>query len=687
MSRYSRADLSASELAACLDTVARIASPAGAGAAELAELAVAQARLERPHAALRSLVQAIDREPQRAASYALLAELLEAEGEAERAETWYHLACGLAPHDAGLRRRLAAYYVDHGLPYSAQRVLQPLPRDAAANAVLEELQALWGDRPVAVVVLTHNHAATIEAVLGAVFAQSYPVRQVYVLDNASVDDTLARLGSFPVSVRSTPDRVAPPAHRNQGVALAETELVALLEGDLVPEPHWLERLMVDFARRDLLVHQTTDAGAPIAAAMGTADDLHSVRVADAWRARHLPAYYVGRQSAQGVPWVFGGNAIYRRAAVVAAGGWDEQHDRAWDTLLSERWRAGGLRLTYSAEARCRRHRREDVPAVLAAAVGYQSAYAANHRFGVFLNGDLADLLAALPDLVQRWRFERLIDERLKLPELAYPTFLLLPWLVLSDLAVSARTAPPAARDAIEQTQAAVWLACFALVSECCAEVDLLAIMASDLGAVAPLTPGYRLLCDWRSVQALVGMSTGGNPLDRLLGRAPSAFTALLEALGGEWMQFDQSDWQHVVASARLAAAERGSLPATRLAVLRPGAKDEVGEADQRHYAALVDGLRARAGTWLLAIDPATTGVHVTEALLRVEGFAPQSVGVVVTPDTVDAAVDLALRLKERLPDETLVVASGPYRAEDGAALLQELPVFDGFAAGVLDWPS
>ena len=106
-------------------------------------------------------------------------------------------------------------------------------------------------RRAALHVLTHNSAAQLDACLACLLAQDYPQIVVTVIDNASTDDTLARL--TPWQTRGV--RVVAFA-RNHFYARAHNELIAETDADVIftvnPDvllaPDFVSVIMAVFAR-------------------------------------------------------------------------------------------------------------------------------------------------------------------------------------------------------------------------------------------------------------------------------------------------------------------------------------------------------------------------------------------------------------------------------------------------------
>lgn len=187
---------------------------------------------------------------------------------------------------------------------------------------------------VTVVIVNFNGGAHVVRCLESLAAQTVLPERIVLVDNASGDGSLAacrevvaaRAG---LAERTTIDAVGAnlgfAAGTNRGLAAATTEFVALLNPDAFPEPRWLEALVAAaaahpecaaFGSRQML------AGQP-GVLDGIGDRWHVSGLA--WREGHGrrvgPADLVARE-------IFSpcaAAALYRRAAVLAAGGFDEDY--------------------------------------------------------------------------------------------------------------------------------------------------------------------------------------------------------------------------------------------------------------------------------------------------------------------------------------------------------------------------
>lgn len=95
---------------------------------------------------------------------------------------------------------------------------------------------------VSVVITTFNQASYIGEALGSVLVQTYPLHQIILVDDGSRDDTRAVVAPYRDRIRYVRQANHGVAGaRNAGVAAADGDLIAFLDGDDVWAPDKVER--------------------------------------------------------------------------------------------------------------------------------------------------------------------------------------------------------------------------------------------------------------------------------------------------------------------------------------------------------------------------------------------------------------------------------------------------------------
>ncbi|MEJ3746346.1 glycosyltransferase [Actinomycetes bacterium KLBMP 9797] len=89
---------------------------------------------------------------------------------------------------------------------------------------------------VSVVIPNYNKDRTLRACLEAVYAQTYPLAEVVVVDDASTDGSRDIIRDFPCRLVELPGNQGPSAARNAGAAAATSPLLFFVDSDTAPLP-------------------------------------------------------------------------------------------------------------------------------------------------------------------------------------------------------------------------------------------------------------------------------------------------------------------------------------------------------------------------------------------------------------------------------------------------------------------
>jgi O-antigen biosynthesis protein len=245
-------------------------------------------------------------------------------------------------------------------------------RDRSPKPALAVVRAAFADVPfphdlrwprISVVVCTYNGARTIRDCLEGLRKLEYPDFEVIVVDDGSTDDTAVIARTYGVCLISTPQRGLSNA-RNTAMEAATGEIVAYLDDDAYPDPHWLTYLAATF-----LSTTHVGVGGPNIAVSG--DGLIADCVANApGNPVHI---LLSDLQAEHIP---GCNMAFRKTCLEAIGGFDPVYRVAGDDVdVCWRLQQRGWTLGFSPAAMVWHHRRKSIRAYWKQQYGYGKAEA------------------------------------------------------------------------------------------------------------------------------------------------------------------------------------------------------------------------------------------------------------------------------------------------------------------------
>jgi GT2 family glycosyltransferase len=238
---------------------------------------------------------------------------------------------------------------DFGL---TDRTRRPKPALGAVRAAFADVPLPPGLPwpSVSVVVCTHNGAATLSDTLSGLRELDYPRFEVIVVDDGSTDSTAAVAAAHGVRLVQTQNQGLAAA-RNEGTGLASGEIVAFVDDDAWPDPHWLRYLAATFIRRGHAavggpnIPPPDDGLVAACVALAPGGPIH-VLLSDE-EAEHIP----------------GCNMAVRKSCLEAIGGFDPQFRAAGDDVdVCWRLQEHGWTLGFSPAAVVWHRRRRSVRA-------------------------------------------------------------------------------------------------------------------------------------------------------------------------------------------------------------------------------------------------------------------------------------------------------------------------------------
>jgi GT2 family glycosyltransferase len=274
------------------------------------------------------------------------------------------------------------------------RQRRPKAALATVSAAFDEVPFPAGMRwpKVSVIVCTHNGSRTIGDACQALRELDYPSYEVIFVDDGSIDNTAVIARELGFRVISTSHRglssalpgkenghdwvITKPNRglsnaRNLGLAAARGEIVAYLDDDAYPDPHWLHYLVASLLNPR--AERYAGVGGPNIAPPG--DGLIANCVA------HAPGgpihVLLTHQKAEHIP---GCNMAFRKVALQSIGGFDPQFHVAGDDVdVCWRLQKEGWTLGFSPAAVVWHHRRNSVLTYWRQQKGYGKAEAMLER--------------------------------------------------------------------------------------------------------------------------------------------------------------------------------------------------------------------------------------------------------------------------------------------------------------------
>ena len=201
-------------------------------------------------------------------------------------------------------------------------------RDRSPKLALAAVRVAFAETPfscqrrwprISVVVCSCNGSRTIRETLAELEHLEYPDVEVVVIDDGSVDATPAIASAFNFRLIRTPNQGLGAA-RNLGAKAATGEIVAYIDDDAYPDPHWLHYLAAQFESGDW-----AGVGGPNLAPPGDGAIAACVANSPGGPIQVL----ISDREAEHIP---GCNMAFRKSALEAVGGFDPQFRVAGDDV-------------------------------------------------------------------------------------------------------------------------------------------------------------------------------------------------------------------------------------------------------------------------------------------------------------------------------------------------------------------
>ena len=220
---------------------------------------------------------------------------------------------------------------------------------------------------MSVIVCSHNGGCTLRDCFEGLSRLDYPDYEVIVVDDGSTDGAIAIAGDYGFRLIRTPNRGLGSA-RNTGLEAATGEIVAYIDDDAYPDPHWLRYLAAGFAGSS-----HAGIGGPNIPPPGDGTIADCV-AASPGRPIHV---LLSDEEAEHIP---GCNMAFRKHALAAIGGFDTRFRAAGDDVdVCWRLQQRGWTLGFSSAAVVWHHARNSIRAYWRQQRGYGRAEAVLER--------------------------------------------------------------------------------------------------------------------------------------------------------------------------------------------------------------------------------------------------------------------------------------------------------------------
>ncbi|AFZ29511.1 glycosyl transferase family 2 [Gloeocapsa sp. PCC 7428] len=216
---------------------------------------------------------------------------------------------------------------------------------------------------ISVVVCTYNGARTIRDTLEGLAKLEYPHFEAIVVNDGSTDSTPEIASEYNVRLINIPQGGLSNA-RNVGMRAAQGEIIAYIDDDAYPDPHWLMYLAYTFVHTSYV-----GVGGPNIAPPGDGAIAECVANAPGGPLHVL----LSDQEAEHIP---GCNMAFRKTCLQAIDGFDPQFRTAGDDVdICWRLQQQGWSLGFNPAAVVWHHRRNSVRAYWKQQQGYGKAEA------------------------------------------------------------------------------------------------------------------------------------------------------------------------------------------------------------------------------------------------------------------------------------------------------------------------
>ena len=276
----------------------------------------------------------------------------------EESIRWFEKVLILETNNIEAINGLAHAYLKCGLWHSAKKYFEKSLRLCSHNPntrrILSNLRKhpVCHEEKVTFYVPCYNAGRFIAKCIEGILSQSYPVKEILIIDDCSEDSTRDIASRYPVKIIRHEKNMGLSPARNTALRHAKGNYIAAVDSDVVLDKYWLEYLMSNFI---------SDA---VGGSGGKLLEENTLTVVDRWRQVNMAQNW-GRKRKVNPYALVGSNNVYRRKCLQEAGGYNEKftynHE---DTDLSLRVKMLGFKLVYDPRASAHHLRSDDIKTLL-----------------------------------------------------------------------------------------------------------------------------------------------------------------------------------------------------------------------------------------------------------------------------------------------------------------------------------
>jgi radical SAM superfamily enzyme YgiQ (UPF0313 family)/glycosyltransferase involved in cell wall biosynthesis len=271
---------------------------------------------------------------------------------------WFEKALILDKNNIEAIDGLAKAFLECGLFYSARKYFERSLKASSGQANIRRILASLKNNPscreekVAFYVPCFNVEKYIAKCIEAILNQSYPIKEILIIDDGSTDKTADIASKYPVRIIRHEKNMGLSSARNTAIREAKGDYIASVDADVVLDKYWLEYLLSNFI------------DSSIGGSGGKLLEENTLTAVDRWRQVNMAQNW-GKNREVNPHTLVGSNTVYRRRCLGEAGGYNEKFaNNHEDTDMGLRVKMLDYNLIYDPRAIAHHLRRDNIKSLL-----------------------------------------------------------------------------------------------------------------------------------------------------------------------------------------------------------------------------------------------------------------------------------------------------------------------------------